>query len=533
VLPIGKSRRPALIAALLVLLASVLGSTLALAHATLVSSEPRDGAVVPVAPSELSLHFNEPVQPLVLRLVDPTGTATTLTDHHAAGNSLVVRVPPRLGQGTHVLSWRVVSADGHPVSGSVLFAIGAPSSTPTLVTGDSSGRPVRVAIWLARVSLLLASFIGIGGVFFAAWVGTLEQPARAVVVAALQLGIVAAPLSIGLQGLDLSLQPLAGLRDPATWKLGFFSPPGVTASIAFGALLAGLFSLDATDRRLRRPLAAVALAGVGAAFVASGHVSTADPRIVSGAALFVHMVSIAFWTGALVPLLALTLAGRHGHALESFSRAIPIPLAALVASGVLLAAIQLDHYEALWSTSYGQVLSLKLAILVGLLVLAGINRFALTPALRAGSKRADRRLVGTVSAELVLVLLILGTVAVWRFTPPPRSLAAAGPVYTHIHTDRAMADVTVARVRGGRSRISVLVRTPDFRPLPAKEVGLVLANPEAGIEPFSRTAKPADDGTWLIEDVILPAQGTWAVTVEVLIGDFERLELTGNLVLKR
>jgi copper transport protein len=252
---------------------------------------------------------------------------------------------------------------------------------------------------------------------------------------------------------------------------------------------------------LRQPLAAVALAGVGAAFMASGHVSTADPRIVSSAALFVHMVCIAFWTGALVPLLALTLAGRHGQALEAFSRAIPVPLAALVASGVVLAAIQLDHYEALWSTAYGQVLSLKLAILLGLLALAGMNRFVLTPALRSGSKRADRRFVGTVSAELALVLLILGTVAVWRFTPPPRSLAAAGPAYTHIHTDRAMADVTIARASAGRSRISVLVQTPEFRPLPAKEVGLVLANPEAGIEPFSRTAKPADDGTWLIEDV--------------------------------
>jgi copper transport protein len=97
-----------------------------------------------------------------------------------------------------------------------------------------------------------------------------------------------------------------------------------------------------------------------------------------------------------------------------------------------------------------------------------------------------------------------------------------------------MADVTVVRAPAGRVQISVFVQTPDFQPLRAKEITLVLANPDAGIEPISRTARPADDdGTWLIEDLILPASGTWAVTVEVLISDFERIELTRNLVLKR
>jgi copper transport protein len=518
---------------LLVLLGSALGSTPTLAHATLVSSKPRDGAVVPVAPIELSLDFNEPVQPLFVRLIDPAGTATALSDYHTAGNTLAVRLPPGLGQGTHALSWRVVSADGHPVGGTVLFAIGAPSSTPTLAAGGASW-PVRVIIWLARVSLLLASFVGIGGVVFGAWVGTLVPQARAVIVAALLLGLMAAPISIGLHGLDLSLQPLSRLLGPETWVLGFFSRFGTTASIAFGALVAGLISLSLTNLRLRQPLAVAALAGAGAAFLASGHVITAEPRFVSGTALFVHLVSIAFWIGALVPLLALTLAGHHGQALASFSRAIPIPLAALVASGAVLAAIQVGHYEALRSTAYGQVLSVKLAIVLGLFALAGINRFVLTPALRFGSIRAERRFVGTLCAELALVLLVFGTVAVWRFTPPPRSLAAAGTFYTHIHTDRAMVDVTASRAPSGRAQISVLVQTPEFLPLQAKEVTLVLANPDAGIEPFSRTAKPArDDGTWLIEGVILPTQGTWAVTVEVLISDFERVELTGSLVLQR
>ena len=41
----------------------------AYAHASLVKAAPADGAVVPVAPAVLSLTFNEPVSPLVIRLI--------------------------------------------------------------------------------------------------------------------------------------------------------------------------------------------------------------------------------------------------------------------------------------------------------------------------------------------------------------------------------------------------------------------------------------------------------------------------------
>ena len=115
----------ALIAAAVVL-AVLLQAPAAFAHAALVKAEPADGAVVVTAPSVLRLMFNEPVSPLAIRLFGPDGGTVSLGEVTAANSAIAIQVPA-LQNGTHVLSWRVISADGHPVGGSVVFSIGAPS----------------------------------------------------------------------------------------------------------------------------------------------------------------------------------------------------------------------------------------------------------------------------------------------------------------------------------------------------------------------------------------------------------------------
>ncbi len=89
-------------------------SACAFAHAALVKAEPADGAVVREAPAALSLTFNEPVSPLVIRLLGPDGEPIAL-GATAARNAMISIPVSSLRRGTHVLSWRVISADGHPV----------------------------------------------------------------------------------------------------------------------------------------------------------------------------------------------------------------------------------------------------------------------------------------------------------------------------------------------------------------------------------------------------------------------------------
>ena len=186
-----------------------------------------------------------------------------------------------------------------------------------------------------------------------------------------------------------------------------------------------------------------------------------------------------------MPLAFLLLGRNDGQgsaALARFSRVIPYAVVPLVAAGIVLAVIQVGTPEALINTAYGLVLLAKGALLVLLFALAAVNRLWLTRPALAGDAVATRRLAASVAAEVVLVAAILAVVALWRFTPPPRSLAAAiePPAFVHIHNDKGMAMVTVTPGRAGPVTVSVALAAHDGSPLVAKEVTLTLALPAAG-----------------------------------------------------
>lgn len=526
-----------ILAFLTALLIALVPSSAVFAHASLVRAEPADGALLQEPPAILRLTFNEPVTPLVMRLIAPDGNATTVAA--TAENTTVTIKPPALRRGTHVLSWRVVSADGHPVGGSVVFSVGEASAEPgAMPAGDPV---VRNASWAAKFIFYLALFVGIGGAFARMWIrssaGNLEGVVPwldRVLTTLIVAGLLVTPLSVGLQGLDaLDLRP-SSLAQPLVWKTGLSPSYGATAIVAMLALFAGLFALEADWRQRRtaaRGLSLSALLAAGVALALSGHASNAAPQWLTRPSVFVHVVCVAFWVGALLPLIAAVRAGE-GSALARFSRLIPIPLAALVASGVILMVVQLDRVDALW-TSYGVVLSCKLAAVIALLALAGLNRYAFTPRYRKGDAAAPGALTRTMTAELCIVAAIFALVALWRFTPPPRALAASEPVEVHLHGTRAMAQLSLTPVRAREPRVNVEVLDAEFNALPTKEVTVMLANPSAGIEPVRRTAVRVGDGHWRVEGLRIPVAGQWIVRVELLIDDFEKVVLEDQVSLPR
>ncbi len=279
-------------------------------------------------------------------------------------------------------------------------------------------------------------------------------------------------------------------------------------------------------------LALCGLIGVGLALALSGHASNAAPRAVSRPAVFLHGISVAFWVGSLLPLLASLRAPQPNASLARFSRAIPVPLALIALSGLWLACVQLGRVDALWTTDYGLVLSGKLIAVAVLLGLAAANRYLLVPRYAARGADAARPLRRSIVFEFAVVLAILGLVALWRFTPPPRSLAAATTVSIHIHGEKAMAQIEIERA-GPSASAAITVLDGAFKPLDAKEVTLVLANPAAGIEPIRREAAHGTDGTWRVDDLRVPVAGRWNLRVEVLISDFEKAMLDETVNLPR
>ena len=443
----------------------------------------------------------------------------------------------------------MISADGHPVGGSLMFSIGAPSAQPAANADSRAEHGVRAVLWAVKVVLYVGLFAGIGGAFFCAWIAEPVSRRRSEpwLLMLLTAGLIAAPASVALQGVDALDLPLSALAHKVSWETGLETSYGLTAIAAAFALFAGLFACVAESLRLARGLALLGLLGVGLALSLSGHASTAQPQLVSRPTLFLHAVCVAFWIGALLPLAlgardaAVRAAPPAISELRRFSNAIVPVVVLLLLTGLWLAFVQLDRIEALWTTNYGQVLAGKLAAVIVLFALAAANRCWLVPKFESSGGAAARPFAISIAFELVIALVILGLVALWRFTPPPRALAADASISVHIHGEKAMAEIEIERAKQRSPQASVLVLDGAFQPLAAKEVTLVLANPAAGIEPIRMNATraganggaEANTSTWRIGDLRIPVAGRWNLRVEILISDFEKRIIEDTVTLPR
>ena len=498
----------------------------------MVEAVPADGAVVATAPASVRLRFNEPVSLLVIRLIDAKGVVHARLHHEAHDQTITVHLPDGLPHGTQVLSYRVTSSDGHPIGGSLVFSIGAPTAGPApKITGVRL--PLAAAIWAARLALYVGLFAGAGGAFFAAWIGreATTSSSRTIMQTAIGIGIAAAILSVGLQGLDALGEPLPALLSPHPWHEGLRTSFGLTAGASVLALTCAWFAL----RGGLRPLALVGLGGAGLALALSGHASAAAPQWLTRPSVFVHGMAAAFWVGALVPLALIVRDLRMASLpiLQRFSRLAVPTVGLMVLAGLILSVVQLERPASLVSTAYGRIFLAKMAAVLCLLSLAALNRQRLTPML-ARKDAGSRHLLRSIAGEIGLAVVILGLVATWRFTPPPRVLtaSAAEPVNMHMHTSQAMVALTVTPGRVGPVRMGLSPMTGDFAALDPKAITVTVANPGAGIEPIERHAVKAVDGTWEVEGLVLPVPGQWRVRVDVLISDFEKVTLEDHIEIR-
>ncbi len=516
--------------ALLALFLALLPVREADAHGSLISSEPADGLLLDAAPGEIVLTFDEATELTALRLTAPDGS---YRDAAAASDRLVshrVTLPRATLQGTHVLSWRAVSEDGHPIGGAVVFSVGRVSAEPGIEA--ATPRPVAWALWLARLAVATGTAFGVGSAAFLLLAGGGRWPGnlRPIVAGALTAGTAGAVASIGLQGLDLAGAGLDRLGDPAIWSAGLWrTPQGTTAALSAIAFIAA--GLSAARRA--KPFALIALGLSGVAFAASGHAALASPRWLMQPAVFLHAIAMTLWLGALLPLAA--LARESGDALDAplrrFSELIPYGLAILLGSGLALALVQLGSVPALWQSAYGQVFLLKLALLAAVLALALVNRLLTSPA-RTGDPAARRRLVASITAETVLAFGALGAVGLWRFTVPARALPPPMPDAMLSLTEGAFsARIRVRPPRAGKLQLFVEeVREGTTRLVP-KELILTVEKPSFGLGPFRKTVARNDARTFAALDMFLPMDGIWVVMLDLLIDEYRQVSLRDMLTL--
>jgi methionine-rich copper-binding protein CopC len=161
-----------IVVAVLTLLSIAFGAGQAQAHDILVATQPANGSTVAHAPSEVELTFDKPVQYgfTEVEVIGPGGTYWAAGAPNVDGNTVTAPLLPMGPAGHYTIRYRIVSADGHPVSGAAGFTLtaaggGSPAPGPvgprslsadavttSAAAGTGAGSPFWA--WLAAGCLL-------------------------------------------------------------------------------------------------------------------------------------------------------------------------------------------------------------------------------------------------------------------------------------------------------------------------------------------------------------------------------------------
>ncbi|MCU1485654.1 MAG: copper resistance protein CopC [Actinomycetia bacterium] len=536
------------------------------AHAQLVSTSPPAGAVLDAAPKVATVRFNEGVSVKAdgLQLHDATGRRLdTGKLRHTDGGRTIGLVPGNLPKGGYILTWRVVSADGHPISGGVTWRIGASSAAvdqglfQQLLNAEGGDAGVRAAAAVERTLLFLALLVLIGGLVFlvAVWPdGAADDRLRPTLRAAAAVGALATVVGMGIQGADvagLGFSHALSLRS-ALDTLDTSYGQAAVARLVLLALLAALAAAATPALARTARWRAGVLAGSGATLLTlslAGHARTG--RWV-GLALpldLVHLGAAATWIGGLAVLTFVVLPRDQGGSAAPiaarFSRVAAVAVAAVVGTGVVQGFRQLGSISGVRDTSYGRLLVIKVVLVAVVVVLGGLSRSLLQrqveveapvlvgtdgapiepddddgwePPDPAELRRSLRR---SVRAEAVIAVVVLAVTSLLVASDPARTLQSEGFSAAKV-VQGTVIEAVAAPGRTGPVDMHVYVSDPTFGLTTKLAATATLSLPAKGIPAVPVPLKPAGRGHWSAYDVDIPIKGAWRLDVAITIGDFDQ-----------
>jgi copper transport protein len=535
----------------------LVGATLALlalawapgaaAHAVLEQAQPGNDEIVASSPGEVRLSFSEQVEAAAgaIRVFDADGERVDDGRlSRPAPDTVAAEISSDLADGTYTVSWRVVSADTHPVFGAFVFHVGAPGASPEGIVSevlDQAETPKSVSVLFTALRFLSFAllFACVGGTAALALVlgASGEHVARRLyrLLGYCSLGLAAVSLyGIALQG--SSSQGL-GLADTVRWSVVdpvlhtrfgqvWLARVGVCVALA---LLA--FALARGRRRVLLDIALVLCVALVLSPAAAGHAN------VGGAGAFiadvVHVQAGAVWAGGLAFLLAaLLLAGERRWQVATtvvprFSTLALISVAALLIAGAVNAYLEIRSWRGLWETTYGRLVLAKIALVLPLLGLGLYNNRRAVPRLRKGisSLLERRRFLTAIASELCLIVAVLAVTAVLVAEPPARAiLSPSGPFSTTAELGPLELNLVVDPSRAGPNAVHFyLLDRSSGQPTDVAEVRLQASLPSGGIGPLRLQAKRLAPGHYVINGAPLTLPGDWQLRVEARRGEFELL----------
>lgn len=549
----------------------VLPAAPAFAHAQLLSTEPVGGTAGD-APKQVLLRFSEPVQvsQAGVRVFDADAERiTTETARHANGKSTEVVLPlPDLDNGAYVVTWRVTSADSHPVHGAFTFRVGpVPASgnndqalARQLLAADGGDTAVG-AVYTALRFLAYGSLVLL--------VGTL---AFLVLIWPAGRRVARARRLVGWTGAVLVVSTAAGIPTQALYANGLAFPElsSVGSHLfesrfgqVWGARLLLLVVLAGVLRAFRRwadrnpedaapPSGLMVAGGLTAAGLLltpalAGHAATRDLVPLAVVSDLVHLGSVSLWLGGLVCLIACVLPRRLADELSAvvprFSRLAMAAVAAILVTGLFQGWREVGSKDALTTTTYGRLLLVKF-VLFGLMVgLGGLSRrwvharyrvpaLRLSPGPGAAAQDQDSetvaRLRRTVGAETVVAVVVLAVTSLLVAAEPARS-ALSRPYSAELTTDDLLIDVTVDPAKAGPADFHFYTLTPEGAVADVAEFTASLRLRAADVGPLALKIDKVAPGHYSAYGSELPLRGSWELEVVARLTEIDQVRATTTI----
>jgi copper transport protein len=470
-----------IVAVVAVVAAVVAAPSAASAHAYLVKTSPAASGVLNGPPANVALTYDEAVEPR-FAIISVTNTAarqeTTGPVRRSAANpdTLLVPIRAHLAQGWYLVYWRAISVDGHPVQGAYTYAVGPdPGPAPQFRVPSIAGSATSSQLLITRWVMFLSVMIAIGLFAFRAAIARVmprrvsETNLRAVSIAfviASVLGLVS--ISVYLE-FATAVDSLRSVFDVGTlvplFRVTAFGRGYVDMLICFALFCFAAWSalyLDRSDREQRSVAAIGSQTGAVLAALAvlaipgsAGHAAQTSPRGLSLAVDWLHLISGSLWLGGLTGLLVLWFSLPARRRVAGLSAVVPrfsnVALASVIVLLITGTVATVDHMpaiDALWDTSYGVAILVKVGILAAAVAVASGNLLKTKPRLIAARTDADlgppaaallRRLVGgetLLVAGAVFVAAVLSSLA-----PPPPAFALQNSALAQVGPGRVAQTV--------------------------------------------------------------------------------------------
>ncbi|MFM8527060.1 MAG: copper resistance CopC/CopD family protein [bacterium] len=543
-------------------------------HAQLISSNPGPDQVLRKAPERVEFHFNEAVSTDLgeITVIGPAGDvlAEGIPVPDPRDPAVVsIALPRSPDKGTYTATYRVVSADSHPISGGFSFTVRQSSSTGegataavsppsagAVVAGESGTRgSTEVVFWLCRLLALATTTLLVGVLVFLWSSGVLRaaagrskdagpaagRRAGVLVGAGVVIGIVAVLLMIPAQGATVAASTIGAGFDSGTLRSVAESRFGSVNLLRAAAFLTFIPIAIALSRGRSPGPSYVLLAALGSAvlFVApgqAGHAATADPSWLVMPASVLHTASMAIWGGGLVAMALLLNAppvspssDRSKAVLATLERFSPVALIcalALAITGTAQAVVEVGSPEDLVESSFGRLVLAKVAVFLVLVVLGWNNRSRLLPALaafvakRSGPDTSARLLRSVTGGAFLVVLALMLTSAL--VAEEPKGLAPPGPPSGMVETSGYRLDFLISPGLEGRNEVTLrLELEPGSRP--PTEATLAASNDNWGSGAGSSDLGLQRSGreTYISPNAVFDRSGEWQFRAEFRTGRFD------------